>query len=313
MFWKKWFVPKPYNKGFLPEKDGHKVYFAEFGNKNGEPVLMFHGGPGYWSRAENAANFDLKKYRVIMFDQRGAGKSEPLGRTEFNTTADLIDDASRLLDYLQIKKKLILYGGSWGSTLALLFAEKNPERVKCLLLSKIFFADADDRDWELNGSARFYPDIMDIMVENLGSREEIPQYYNEMINSGVAELQNKAAAFYGSYEMQLGSLSPKIRQEALDEKTLQMMRVFMHYSAHDFMLPEREIYQNLHYIAEIPMLIVHNRLDFVCPVANAYRLHKAVRRSRLVIVPDKGHSSRLLSETNKAEVKKFLENIGTGV
>lgn len=309
LFWKKWFVPKPFNEGYLPELDGHEVYFAEYGNPQGEVILTFHGGPGYWSRAENAKNFDLRKYRVVMFDQRGSGKSKPLGATENNTTQDLLDDAVRLLDYLKIEGGIILYGSSWGSTLVLLFAEQYPETVKCLLLSKIFLADRDCREWELKDSGRFYPDILDAIKGDLPDNSQIPGYYDKMINSGDKALQSKAVSLYGSYERQLGRLNPKIEILEADERSLAANRIYMHYSAEEFMLAEDEIMDNIGKIHHIPTLIVHNRLDFVCPPSNAYKFHKAMQNSKLVIVPDKGHSSKMLSAVNKKEMAEFLKNV----
>lgn len=305
-FFSRFFIPKPFREGYLPELDGHEVYFAEFGNPEGQPILMFHGGPGYHSRAENAKNFDLKKFRVIMFDQRGGGKSKPLGKLDNNTTQDLLDDAVRLLDYLKIDGKIIIYGSSWGSTMALLFAEQYPELVKCLLVSKIFLADKKSRDWELKDSGLFYPDILEQIRGELADNSLIPRYYSKIINSDDSGLQARAMSLYGSYEMVLGNLDPHLEIKEVDERYLASTRIYMHYSAAEFMLEDDEIMDNIAKIHHIPTLIVHNRLDFVCPPLNAYRLYRAMQNSKLVIVPDRGHSSKLLSETNKKEMAEFL-------
>lgn len=309
-FWKKWFIPKPFREGYLPELDKHEVYFAEFGNPQGDTILMFHGGPGYHSRPENAKIFDLKKYHVVMFDQRGCGKSKPSGLIENNTTQDLLDDAVRLLDYLKVSNKIILYGSSWGSTMALLFAEQYPDLVKCLLLSKIFLADKDCRQWELKDSGRFYPDILEAVKADLSDYSQIPSYYNTMINSDDKMLQNRASSLYGCYEMLLGQLNPKLEFFEVDEKRLAENRIFMHYSAEEFMLADDEIMDNIGKIKHIPTLITHNRLDFVCPLINAYKLHKSMQNSKLVIVPDKGHSSKLLKKVTDKSIKEFLKNVG---
>lgn len=305
-FFSRFFIPKPFHEGYLPELDGHEVYFAEFGNPEGQPILMFHGGPGYHSRAENARNFDLKKFRVIIFDQRGGGKSKPLGKLENNTTQDLLDDAVRLLDYLRIDGKIVVYGSSWGSTLALLFAEQYPELVKCLLLSKIFLADKMCRNWELKDSGLFYPDILEQIRGDLADYSLIPRYYSKIINSDDPALQARAMSLYGNYEFMLGSLNPKIEIKNIDEKYLASTRIYMHYAAAEFMLEDDEIMDNIGAIRHIPALIVHNRLDFVCPPLNAYRLHKAMQDSKLVLVPDRGHGSKLLSEVTKKEMSEFL-------
>ena len=129
-WWLKWREPKPFNEGYLPEADGHRIYFAEYGKKGGKPVLLTHGGPGGQTHAGHAAVFDLKKYRVIMFDQRGCGKSLPAGKLENNTMEDTLWDMKRLYEHLQLKEKVILRGASWGSTVMLCFAEKYPELLQ---------------------------------------------------------------------------------------------------------------------------------------------------------------------------------------
>lgn len=309
-FWNKWFIPKPYHEGYLPELDGHEVYFREFGNPQGQVIVTFHGGPGFWSRPETVKNFDLKKYRVIQFDQRGCGKSKPAGNLHNNTTQDNIDDVIRLLDYLKIDGKIILYGGSWGSTMALMFAEQYPELVKCMILSKIFLANNDSRKWELKDSAAFYPDIMEAIRGDLPDNSLIPEYYSKLINSDDPSQQAKAASLYGSLETFLGSTDPQIKMHEPDEKELAMMRVYIYYAARYFMMEDDEIIDNIAKIKHIPTLIVHNRLDFICPPINAYRLHKVLSESKLIFVPDKGHSSKLLSNVLNAEMKEFLRRYG---
>lgn len=309
-FWDKWFIPKPFNEGYLPELDGHEVFFREFGNSKGPVILTFHGGPGYWSRPETVQNFDLKKYRVIQFDQRGCGKSKPAGELKNNTTGDILDDVVRLLDYLKINGQIILYGGSWGSTVALMFAEQNPEMVKCMILSKIFLANLDSRKWELKDSAAFYPDILEAIRGDLPDNSLIPEYYSKLINSDDPSQQAKAASLYGSLETFLGSLDPRIKMHAPDEKELAMMRVYIYYAARYFMMEDDEIIDNIAKIKHIPTLIVHNRLDFICPPINAYRLHKAMPASKLVFVADMGHSSKKLSKVLNAEKDEFLRKFG---
>lgn len=309
-FWHKWFVPKPFNDGYLPELDGHEIYFREFGKPQGEVILTFHGGPGFWSRPEKARDFDLKKYRVIQFDQRGCGKSKPAGKLENNTTQDNVEDAARLLNYLKINGKIILFGGSWGSTMALMFAERYPDLVKCMILSKIFLANDDSRKWELKDSVAFYPDILEAIRGDLADNDLIPEYYLKLISSDDASQQAKAASLYGSLENFLGCLNPQINMHTPDEKELAMLRVYIYYAARRFMMKDDEIIENSAKIKHIPSLIVHNRLDFICPPVNAYRLHKALPMSKLVIVPDKGHSSKMLSDVIIKEMNEFLLKYG---
>lgn len=302
-FFSRLFEPKAFSRGYLPVSDIHKVFYHEYGNPQGAPVICFHGGPGYWSNAKTAKNFDLKKCRVILFDQRGCGKSVPAGEMKDNTTADLAGDAAKLLDYLKISGKVTVFGSSWGSTLALLFAERYPERVSQLIISKIFLANRDSRDWELKYSGWFYPDMLEKILEPVEKKQSVPEYYAGLINSGDLQKQVEAVNLYGSYEFVLGELSPSLGRAEIGADDVSFCRIFMNYSANKFFLEENQILDNLGKIKNIPAVIIHNRLDLVCPLVGAYELHKKLPRSKLVIVPDYGHGSEMMSEALKREIK----------
>lgn len=302
-----WFAPKVFNQGYLPEEDGHQVFFMEAGSKDGKPVLVFHGGPGGASRLRHAEAFDRRKFRVVFFDQRGCGRSQPSGETAHNTTADLLQDVARLLDFLDIKEKVILLGGSWGATLALLFAEKYPERVKALLLSKIFLADEISAGWTDDVSGWFYPDVMDKLRRNMPENANLPEYYAEMVNSRNLSDQVKAASLYGNYERVLGQLVPAFEKKEVTQDDVNAARIFINYAAAGFMLKDDQIMSNIERIRELPALIVHNRLDMVCPLIGAWRLHKALPASKLIIVPEKGHVGPLMARTLKKEIRRFLK------
>ena len=307
-WWKKWFEPKPFNQGYLPENDGHQVFFAEYGNPKGKPVLVFHGGPGGCAKAAHAAFADLKRYRVIVFDQRGCGLSKPLGKLKNNNTEALLKDAQYLINILKINDKIILRGSSWGSTLALLYAEEHPKQVEKLLLSQIFLANKDARYWEFEGNSYFYPDFVETLEHKAGKAENIPAYFSAEINSKSMKKQLDATNYYGWYERICGQLNPKWDNQCdIDEQTLASNRVFMHYAAHNFMLEDEQIMKNIGKIRNIPTIIVHNRLDFVCPLKGAYSLHKALPESKLVIVAERGHGGKLLYKTMNSEFKKFIE------
>lgn len=308
MFFSKFFEPKPFNSGYLAEKDGHRVYFMEVGNPKGEPVLFFHGGPGGEAKARHTKCLDLKKYRAILFDQRGCGKSLPEGQWNKNTTDDLIDDTIRLLEHLNVQDKLILRGASWGSTLALKFAIKYPEKVKMLLLSQIFLGNNEDKEWIEEHSSHFYPDIWEKITSFVPSSDTVPEYYAGLISSGQRKKQEKALTYYGAYERLLGSLDPKFEPKEADEKSLAAARIYFNYTNKRFYMKEDEIIKNIRKISNIPALIVHNRLDFVCPLKGAYRLHKSMPNSKLVIVPEKGHVGKLLYKTIKKEIRDFCRS-----
>jgi len=303
----KWFLPKPYHQGFLPEKDGHEVFFAEFGNPKGKTVLVFHGGPGGGMSYRAAKLFDRKKYRIVMFDQRGCGKSLPLGCLEHNTTQDLIDDATRLLNYLKIDGKIIVRGGSWGATLALLWAIQNPDKVERLLLSQIFLADEDAQIWENDGAGWFYPEFLDEMKQT-AQGVDLASYYNELMQSDDIKKQLIAANTYGFWEVVRSSLQPHWNGSGeLSACELASQRVYINYAANGFWLAKDYILNNVNVISGIPTLIVHNRLDFVCPLKGAYRLHKALSGSELVVVPGKGHFGGILAKTIKKEIRRLLK------
>ena len=246
-------------------------------------------------------------FRSVFFDQRGCGRSQPSGETAHNTTADLLHDAARLLDFLDIKEKVILLGGSWGATLALLFAEKYPERVKALLLSKIFLADEISAGWTDDVSGWFYPDVMDKLRRNMPENANLPEYYAEMVNSRNLSDQVKAASLYGNYERVLGQLVPVFEKKEVTQDDVNAARILINYAAAGFMLKDDQIMSNVERIRELPALIVHNRLDMVCPLIGAWRLHKALPASKLVIVPEKGHVGPLMARTLKKEIRRFLK------
>ena len=308
MFWSKWFEPKPFNQGYLPEEGGHRVFYHEYGNPDGQTVLVFHGGPGGSCKARHVKSMgNWKNYRITMFDQRGCGLSEPAGEIKNNTTGDLVKDAKRLLDYLGIVRPVIVRGGSWGSTLALLFAERYPEMVEKLLLSQIFLADGMTADWENKEVALFYPEFVGQLQEAAKNSSSIAEYFAGLINSDHPQDQLLAANTYGWWERVRSSLNPKWNTlEQLDEAELASQRIYINYAAQNFMLKDNEIIKNAYKIAHIPVVIIHNRLDFSCPLKGAYLLHKALPKSRFVVVPEHGHVGKLLHKTIKQEMKKEL-------
>ncbi len=308
--WKRLFEPRPFNQGYLPEENGHRVFYAEFGNPKGRPVLVFHGGPGGSLSVNAAKTFDLKKYRVLLFDQRGCGKSLPTGELVCNTTQDLLNDATRLLNYLNVNEKVVVRGGSWGSTLALLWAESNPEKVECLLLSQIFLADKKAELWETEQAALFYPEFVEKM-NNSAQERDIYEYYANLINSDNAQKQLCAANECGCWEIIRSSLSPRWGNVAeLDDEKLAELRIYINYAANKFFLTDNRILQKIDCIKNIPTLIVHNRLDFVCPPQGAYELHQRLPNSKLIFVPEHGHFGKLMSKMRDFEIRRFLKDLG---
>lgn len=297
--------PKPFADGFLPVENGHSVYYLQYGNPNGIPVLSFHGGPGGSSRPKYASLFDLKKYRFIQFDQRGCGKSTYDALTEHNTTADLLNDGKRLLDFLHISDKIIVHGVSWGATLALLFAEKYPQLVNRIIVSSVFLARLQDVAWVNQDSYRFYPDLWEQMRQQVQTDDIFSAYYALLFSTEPKD-NLKALSYLGSYEHMLGQLNPRFSEQTeLDEGQLQSARVYFLYEKNNFFIENNQIIANAGKIKDIPTLIAHNRMDFCCPVNQAWDLHKALPHSKLIIEAGRGHASAPLLKRIKKELKSF--------
>lgn len=292
-------MPKPFAEGLLPLQDGHAVYYYEYGNPQGIPVLSFHGGPGGSSRPKYAKLFDLKKYRIIQYDQRGCGKSEAADPFYHNETAYLLEDAMHLLAYLHIDTPIVVQGASWGSTLALLFAEAHPQIVRQIVVSSVFLARPEDYGWVNVDSERFYPDLWDEMRKQY-KHSDFFATHNRLLFSSKEQDNIKAMTYWGSYEHKLGQLAPKFTPKTEPDDFLKSSRIAFYYDRHRFFLNNNQILRNSGKIKHIPTVIAHNRLDFCCPVKQAWELHKALPKSTLKICPHAGHSSpKLLKEVKK--------------
>lgn len=299
--------PKPFSEGYLPENDGHIIYYRQFGNPSGLPVLSFHGGPGGSSRPKYAKLFDKNKYRFIQFDQRGCGNSTAENLLKNNNTEATLNDALRLLEHLNISQPIIVQGASWGSTLALLFAEAYPQKISKIIVSSVFLARPYDISWVNSESERFYPDLWAEMRQKV-HRKDIYPVYRRLLFSKNYQDNLKALTYLGSYEYMLGRLKPQFKQpETLDMAELNAARIAFYYEEHKYFMSSNQIIQHAGKIKNIPTLIVHNRLDFCCPVKQAWDLHQALPKSRLIINAGSGHSTPRLFEATKQAVFNFLE------
>ena len=301
-----WMHMKEYQ---LPEEQGHLVSYSEYGNPQGPAILSFHGGPGSGSKPQHAERFDLTKYRVVLFDQRGCGKSTPLGGIEHNTTDDLLRDAERIREALGIDTWFV-GGSSWGSTLALLYALKHPERVRGLLLSAIFLADKDTLSWSMSdpkGVAKLMPDVWARRMAFFNKFNVRLENQNEdllaMLEEGDLETQKEVAAGIHNWEHNLFSVESQVSYKTPEEMTegnIASAKIFVHYEKHHEFIPENYILDSIETIADIPAVIVHGRYDIVCPIDKAYALQQRMRRSDFVIIPSSGH---IPSEEGKVIVK----------
>lgn len=292
MFWYKLRLKflKPFNQGFLPVVDGHKIFYQELGNPKGEPVLIFHGGPGGSSKPYQASGFDLKKYHIILFDQRGCGKSEYENPLYNNNLEAIVIDALNLLIHLNIKEEIIVAGGSFGVTCALYFAQKHPELVKKIVLNSVFLARKQDSENMSPSAQLFYTDILSLLQKKAKNKNAFDFYYDKLFSTKQTDI-DLAMQYYAPFEHMIGTTNTDFTKKEYTEKQLIKFKIFMHYMKHNFFLKENQLLKNAKKIAHIPTYIYHNRLDFICPMYQAYELHKALKNSKLNIVKARGHCS----------------------
>ena len=283
---------RAYDEGWLPAVDGHEIHYYQVGNPKGEPTIQFHGGPGGSAKAFYACTFDLKRQRVIIFDQRGCGLTKSVNPLYKNITQDTVQDAIRLLAHLGILGKVVVTGGSFGSTLALLFAETYPERVKRLCIDCIFLGRPEDTQNMTPATALFYPDALDV-VQNEAKGENLDQYYGELLFSNKRADNEKAVRYYKRLEQIGGSgeYDVSFSKKDISDKDILKFQVFMHYLLHHMFLKPNQLLKDVKKIMHIPTEIFQNRFDFCCPPSQAWALHKALPHAKFTLVADAGHGS----------------------
>ena len=290
--------------GFLPVTNGHTIYYEVHGK--GRPALALHGGPGGGMQHSMLAPFDLTKWRVVLFDQRGCGKSTPFGSLAHNTTWDLVDDIEALRVHLGVETWFVS-GGSWGSTLALAYAEKHPSKASGLLLRGLCLCDEASFRWlyEQGGASEVFPDawsgFIDVLPMNLRMKgwRSIAKYYQRKLKG--KEAQRYANAWW-NWESAISFLRPR-NDDTTAKERISLSTIENHYFVNDCWLKKNELLHGLDALRHIPITIVQGRYDMVCPMSGAYAVKKALSHVRLLIVPDAGHASiepgtkKALSET----------------
>jgi len=282
---------------YLPVSERHSLYYEVCGNPEGVPVVFLHGGPGGGVQPKYRRFFDPEFYKIILFDQRGAGKSKPHADLEQNTTWDLVADIEKLRVHLGIEKWLV-FGGSWGSTLALSYAITHPERVSGLILRGIFLCRPIEIQWLYQeGASWLYPDAWEKYAGVIPSAEQadMVKAYYARLTSPDAAVRLEAARAWSTWEAATSKLIPdQDLVNAFDEEefALAFARIECHYFIHDsFFDTDNFLLENVAKIRQIPGYIVHGRYDVVCPVRSAWDLHRAWPEAQLEIVPDAGHSA----------------------
>jgi proline iminopeptidase len=305
---------KPFNSFFLKTEDKlHSIYVEECGNKNGIPIVYLHGGPGGSIDSKNRRYFNPKKYRIILFDQRGSGRSKPKGSLKKNTTNNLIDDMEKIRNILQVKK-WIIYGGSWGSTLALIYAIRNNSKVLAMVLRGVFLGNKDEAYWAFHYSSKyFYPEIIDAIENKLKEKnKKIFLKLGKMLESKKKNIKTISSIIWEKYERTLSVLNPgkinlkkikKIKKKKLPNSPF----LEWHYTKNNFFLKKNEIISNIKTIKNIPTIIIQGRYDLICPPKSAFLLAKNMSNCDLKIIENSGHSA---SEPNiKINILKAIDKI----
>jgi proline iminopeptidase len=281
---------EPFASGMLDLDAPHRMYYEESGNPKGVPVVFLHGGPGAGSSAVHRQFFDPAFYRIVVYDQRGAGRSTPLGCLEKNTTPDLVSDLERLRKHLGIERWMV-FGGSWGSTLALAYAEHHPGRCLALVLRGIFLCRRSEIDWFLYGLRAIFPEAWRAFSGYIPQAERsdlLAAYHRRLVDP------DPAVRSWSVYEGSCSTLLPNpalVADFASDRVALGLARIEAHYFVNDIFLAENFLLANARRLKDIPGVIVQGRYDIVCPAISADDLHRAWPEAEYSIVPDAGHSA----------------------
>jgi proline iminopeptidase len=282
----------PFHTFFLETGSVHQVYVEQSGNPVGIPVIFLHGGPCSGTKPDHRRFFNPELYHIILMDQRGCGRSQPFGELQGNTTQDLLADMQHIREQLRIEQWL-LFGGSWGGALALLFAQQYPERVLGMILRGVFLARQTDMDWFLgNGVNRIYPQQWQELLDSLA-----PQYQKD-VQEGLFDTvfgQDQYAAKRTAKQWQawggLVALGNEFRpdSEPLTDQALKQVQMELHYARHKYFMTENQILDNCSVLQAIPSSIIHGQNDLTCPLESGWRLHQSLPQARFSVLPNAGH------------------------
>ncbi len=288
---------EPYRSGYVQVSPIHSIYFEEAGNPNGTPVVFLHGGPGAGINPKHRRFFDPAHYRIILFDQRGAGRSQPHAEILENTTDHLIADMEKLRCLAGVENWLV-FGGSWGSTLALAYAIRHPNRVTGLILRGVFLGRKSEVRWLFQeGASEVFPEYWERFLQPIPPAERgdlVAAYHRRLIGEDPVDRLRCAQAWSG-WEASVCKMVPDenlIRESVADQMALSLARLECHYCLNGLFLPaDNHILANAKSLSAIPTRIVQGRYDMACPTVSAWDLHRAMPHSEIAIVPDAGHSA----------------------
>ncbi|KJR07318.1 prolyl aminopeptidase [Gordonia sihwensis] len=287
-----------YESGHLNVGDGQEIYWETSGDPDGKPVVFVHGGPGGGTAPRQRRFFDPARYRVVLFDQRGCGQSRPHiadgGDLSVNTTDHLIADMEALRVHLGIDAWQV-FGGSWGSTLGLAYAQAHPERVTELVLRGIFLLRRSEIDWYYNGgAANIFPDLWETYLDPIPEDQrggDLVEAYHRILTGADRERAQRAATAWSTWENKTSYLLPQCNSDQTDRFDLAFATIENHYFMNRGFLADGQLLANIDRIAHIPAVIVQGRYDVVCPMRSAWDLHRAWPAAQLEIVDDAGHAS----------------------
>lgn len=286
----------PYDSGYLPVDSLHTLYWEQCGRPDGVPVIFLHGGPGAGASPMHRRFFDPRHYRVVVLDQRGSGRSMPLGEVRRNTPELLVADLEALREHLGIEKWL-LFGGSWGSTLALLYAQTHPDRCLGIVLRGIFLMRRSEIDWFLHGMGRFFPEAWTAFVEHVPveERDDLLEAYWRRLDAPDPAVRLAAGRRWSQYEAACSCLLPAREAPAVssgeEAHALGLSRIEAHYFRSNLFRPEDRLLRDAHRIRHLPCVIVQGRYDVVCPITSAHDLRQALPEASYQVVADAGHSA----------------------
>jgi proline iminopeptidase len=287
---------QPYQTGQLQVSDLHRIYYEQSGNPEGKPVVFLHGGPGGGSIPEYRQYFDPARWRIVIFDQRGCGKSTPHAELRQNTTWDLVADIEKLRSHLGIDR-WVVFGGSWGSTLSLAYSQTHPERCLGLILRGIFLLRQKEIRWFYQeGASYIFPDAWEKYLQPIPpeERHDLLTAYYQRLTSADVKIRSEAARAWSVWEASTSKLFPDphlIDHFGEDEFAIAFARIECHYFVNrGFLERDDQLLRGVDRIRNIPAVIVQGRYDVVCPMVSAWELHRTWQEAELVVVPDAGHS-----------------------
>lgn len=301
------------DQGLLPLTHGHTMYYELHGSPTGKPIVHLHGGPGGGMAHNQLALFDLSKWNVILFDQRGCGKSMPRGADSLkhNTTQDLVEDIERLRKHLDIDKWSI-FGGSWGTTLGLVYAETYPEKVDGIILRSVCLINKCEQNWlySKGGASEIYPTEWDRFTTGIKGAltyKNILKTYKALLTSPDQEVRQEAARRWWDWEYSISYLIPHGKTTDTIKEIEELSILENHYFYNDAWLKPNQILDNSDKLKDIPITLIHGRYDVICPVNSSFELKKRLPHVRLIVIKDAGHA--VTHKSTRRAIKKVIRRL----